>query len=132
MDAVDTKELIDSAQEFFDQAKYAQAETILNQLILKNCKNPIIFHMLGTIYYDGGKFNKAIRAFRRALEIDPGFTDASVGLSIILNDLGQYDDGKKVFEEAQRHLNSKNKGRDPYINEKLAFKDAKSGELYYH
>jgi len=124
-------DLISTAQDLFNNAKYSKAESILNQLILNNCKEAVIFQMLGTIYYDHGKFNKAIRAFKRALEIDPGFTDASIGLSIILNDLGRYEEGRKVFEEAQALLAYKNRERDPYINEKLSIKHDELGELYF-
>ena len=87
--------------------------------------------MLATIYYDQGKFNKAIRTFRRALEIDPTFTDASVGLSIILNDLGRYEEGKKVFIDAQEALSRKTIAVDSYAHEKLALKHDELGELYF-
>jgi tetratricopeptide (TPR) repeat protein len=87
--------------------------------------------MLGTIYYDQGKFNKAIKTFRRALEIDPTFTDASVGLSIILNDLGRYEEGKKVFMDAQAALDRKSSTVDSYAQEKLALKHDELGELYF-
>lgn len=124
-------DLLSSAKEFFRSGRYAASEPLLNQLILNGAKDREIFHMLGTIYYDQGKFNKAIRAFKRALEIDPSFTDASVGLSIILNDLGRYDEGKKVFEEAKGLLAKGGAKEDPYVNEKLALKHDELGELYF-
>ena len=127
----DHKDLLRTAEEHFNEGRYPASESILNQLILNGCKEPLLFHMLGTIYYDQGKFNKAIRAFKRALEIDPAFTDASVGLSIILNDLGKYEEGRKVFEEAKALLASKDKTSDPYINEKLSVKHDELGELYF-
>jgi tetratricopeptide (TPR) repeat protein len=124
-------DLLHSAKEFFRSGRYAATEPLLNQLILNGAKDREIFHMLGTIYYDQGKFNKAIRAFKRALEIDPSFTDASVGLSIILNDLGRYEEGKKVFEEARALLAKGGAKEDPYVNEKLALKHDELGELYF-
>ncbi len=124
-------ELLTSAKEFFRANRYSSAEPLLNQLILKGAKDREIFHMLGTIFYDQGKFNKAIRAFKRALEIDPTFTDASVGLSIIYNDLGRYEEGKAVFEEARKILAKGGAKEDPYVNEKLAFKHDELGELYF-
>ena len=123
--------MLSAAREYFKENKYALAEPILNQLILKNAKSPEVFHMLGTIYYDQGKFNKAIRAFRRALELEPTFTDASVGLSIILNDLGKYEEGRKVFDEARELLAKQSSGEDPYINEKFGIKHDELGEMYF-
>ena len=130
MEQNSSKDLIEIARDHFNESRYNQAETILNQMILRNEKNADIFHMLGTIYYDKGKFNKAIRTFKRALEIDPSFTDASVGLSIILNDLGRYDEGRKIFDEAKTMLASKG-DNDPYINERLSIKHDELGELYF-
>lgn len=126
------EDMISTARELFRENKYSQAEPVLNQLILKNAKSPEVFHMLGTIYYDQGKFNKAIRAFRRALELEPTYTDASVGLSIILNDIGKYEEGRKVFDEARELLARQNSHDDPYVNEKFSIKHDELGEMYFH
>lgn len=127
----DWQDLINTAEEHFKENRYSAAESILNQLILNGCKSALIFHMLGSIYYDQGKFNKGIRAFQRALQLDPAYTDASVGLSIILNDLGRYSEGQKVFEDAQALLKkSQNQGHQ-LINEKLAVKHDELAELYF-
>jgi tetratricopeptide (TPR) repeat protein len=125
------KELLDTAREHFRDGNYRIAESLLQQLLLMDGKNPEVFHMMATIYYDQGKFNKAIKTFRRALEIDPTYTDASVGLSIILNDLGRYDEGKKVFVDAQEALQKKSTDADPYVQEKLATKHDELGEMYF-
>lgn len=124
------EELLETARELFAESKYRQAEPLLQQLILLNSKVPEVFQMLGTIYYDQGKFQKAIRSFKRALELDPAYTDASVGLSIILNDLGRYEEGQQVFEKAQEILGQKSQRVDPYVDQKLATKHDELGELY--
>jgi tetratricopeptide (TPR) repeat protein len=127
----DLEALLGEAEAFCNEGKNEASEKILNQLVLRGFKRPLVFHLLGTIYYDQGKFNKAIRAFKRALEIDPAFTDSSVGLSIILNDLGRYDEGKKVFEEAKAMLSLKNREDDTTVNLKLSEKHDALGDLYY-
>lgn len=124
-------EMFEDADRFFRENDYPAAEPILNQLVLNAYKRPEVFHMLGTIYYDQGKFKKAIRAFERALEIDPSFTDSSVGLSIILNDLGRYDEGKRVFDEAKLMLAQKSKTGDAQMDERFATKHEELGDLYY-
>lgn len=131
MARTDIAELLETAREHFREGHHAIAEPLLQQLLISDGKNPEVFHMLATIYYDQGKFNKAIRTFRRALEIDPTFTDASVGLSIILNDLGRYEEGKKVFLEAQAALSRKSTAKDAYLEEKLASKHDELGEMYF-
>lgn len=127
---IDHEDLLNDARKHFQVGELKSAEPMINQLILGGYKSAEVFHMLGTLLYDQGKFSKAIRSFRRALELDPSFTDASIGLSIILNDLGRYDEGKKVFEEAQLMLAHNKAKDDPYMNEKLALKHDELGELY--
>jgi tetratricopeptide (TPR) repeat protein len=124
------QDIFSTAEEHFRINEYASAEPLLNQLVLKSSKRPQVFHMLGTIYYDQGKFNKAIRSFKRALELDPGFTDSSIGLSVILNDLGRYEEGQKVFDEARSMLTTKNPAQDVALNEKFATKHDELGEMY--
>lgn len=119
------------AKENFIDGNYKMAESLLAQLMQKPQRNPEIYQILGTIYYDQGKFNKAIKSFQRALELDPTYTDASVGLSIILNDIGRYDEGKKVFKDAQKLLSLKNQRPDPYVDEKIASKHEELADLYF-
>lgn len=126
-----TEEILNEARENFINGNYRVAEPLLHQLILQNTRNPEVYQMLATTYYDRGQFNKAIKTFKRALEIDPTYTDASVGLSIILNDLGKYEEGKQVFEEAQKTLDRRSGKMDPYIEEKLAAKHEELADMYF-
>lgn len=125
------EEMLTEARENFVNGNYKISEPILNQLILQNTRNPEVYQMLATIYYDKGQFNKAIKTFKRALEIDPAYTDASVGLSIILNDLGKYEEGKQIFQDAQKLLDRKSGKMDPYIEEKLASKHEELADIYF-
>ncbi len=125
------RDLIQTAKESFIEGDYATAEPLLQQSLLKNNKDPEVYQMLATLYYDKGQFNKAIKTFKKALEVDPAYTDASVGLSIILNDLGRYDEAKQIFGDAQKKLDENKKKDDPFINEKIAQKHGELGDLYY-
>ena len=125
------EDMLAEARENFIDGNYKVAEPVLQQMLLQNTRNPEIYQMLATIYYDKGQFSKAIKTFKRALEIDPTYTDASVGLSIILNDLGKYEEGKQVFVEAQAQLDKKAGKNDPFIDEKLSSKHEELADLYY-
>lgn len=131
MVSADFKELFQTAREEFRNGNFKAAEQLLAQLLMMNDQHPQIYHMLATIYYDQGKFNKAIKTFRRALEVDPSFTDSAVGLSVVLNDLGRYEEGAKVFEQAQAALKKKTAQPNNYANEKLAMKHDELGEMYF-
>lgn len=125
------QDMFAEAKEAFIAGNYKVAEPVLQQMILQNTRNPEVFQMLATMAYDKGQFNKAIKTFKRALEIDPGYTDASVGLSIILNDLGRYDEGKKIFEDARNLLDRRSGKMDPYVEEKIASKHEELADLYF-
>lgn len=125
-----SQQLMDEARAAFIEGDYKTAEPLLNQPTLIHSKNTEVYQMLATIYYDQGKFNKAIKTFKKALEIDPGYTDAAVGLSIILNDIGRYDEAKKIFEDAKRRLDAKKQTVEPNVNEKFAAKHAELADLY--
>ena len=125
-----SQQLIDEARSAFIEGDYATAEPLLNQPTILNSKNPEVLQMLATIYYDQGKFNKAIATFKKALAIEPSYTDAAVGLSIILNDIGRYDDAKKIFEDAKAQLDAKKQTAEPNINEKFASKHAELADMY--
>lgn len=131
MNSVLKDDLFIEARNHFIGGNYKMAEPLLQQLILQGTRNPEIYQMLATIFYDKGQFSKAVKTFQRALEIDPTYTDASVGLSIILNDLGKYDEGRQVFIDAQSMLEKKSNKSDPFVDERLASKHEELGDLYF-
>lgn len=125
-----TDEMLSEARDAFIRGDYRTAEPLLHQVLLRDSRQPEVHQMLATLYYDQGKFSKAVQNFKRALEIDPTYTDASVGLSIILNDLGRYEEGRKIFDEAREKLD-RLKGRpDTRVDEKLAAKHEELADLY--
>lgn len=128
-------DLLETARSFFRENLYSQAEPILHQLAVTGVGKPAeqaeVWHMIAVILYDRGRFTKAIKTFRKALETDPTFTDASVGLSIILNDLGRYDEGRQVFQDAQAALNRKNFDQDTLLKERLAAKHHELADMYF-
>lgn len=134
MDTRSRTDLLDTARSFFRDNIYNRAEPILQQLAVGGQGSPAeqaeVWHMLAVILYDRGRFTKAIKTFRKALEIDPTFTDASVGLSIILNDLGRYEEGRKVFLDAQAALDKKNFDQDSVLKERLASKHYELADMY--
>lgn len=126
----EVQDLLQIARDKFIAGDYRATQNIIAQILPKNDQIPEIYQMLATIFYSNGQFNKAIKTFKRALEIDPYYTDASVGLSIILNDLGRYEEGKKVFLEAQGKLDRKNRRPDPSVNDKIAAKYEELADLF--
>jgi tetratricopeptide (TPR) repeat protein len=128
----DPEELFHAAKEYFNEGHYKIVEPMVEQLLIIDDRNPEVHYMAGTLYFEKGQLKKALASFRKSLDIDPNFTDSSIGLSIILNDLGRYADGKRVFEEAYALMKQKDSsGSEPYVNEKLANKHEELADLYF-
>jgi tetratricopeptide (TPR) repeat protein len=128
----ESRDLLLTARDHFSKGHYKLAEPILLQLHAEIDQKADVPYMLGTINFERGQLKKAIQLYRQAIDINPELTDASVGLSIILNDLGRYDEAKKVFDEGYAVMKRKQaRGKESTLNEKLAQKHAELGELYF-
>jgi tetratricopeptide (TPR) repeat protein len=87
--------------------------------------------MLGTINYEQSQFKASIVSFKKALHIDPYFTDSSIGLSVVLNDLGKYEQAKEIFQDAQKKLKEQNTEQSgTNLNLEIANKHRELSELY--
>lgn len=128
---LDYQDILSAAKENFENRKYKQAEDILHQLVLMDNSHADVFFMLGTIYYSKGNINRAVNAFKRALKLKPAHTDAAVGLSIVYNDLGKYEEGQKIYNTAKTEAEKSRDGHDTYLNEKIAYKHIEVGDMYF-
>ncbi len=89
-------------------------------------------YILGTIFHRENRFSEAVERFQRALQLDPSFTDAAISLSIIYNDTGHYQEGKKVFEQAEQAAHRKVGSPSPsvLVSKEISEKHLELGNLY--
>lgn len=113
-----------------NQNKSEEAERYFLLALKENNELPEAFSLLGTLYYDQGKFNRSINAFQRALQLDPHHTDAAISLSILYNDIGRYKEAELIFNKAREAIKKSKDGRDPYIDQKIAEKHLELGDFY--
>ncbi|MBI4040902.1 MAG: tetratricopeptide repeat protein [Deltaproteobacteria bacterium] len=106
------------------------AEEILLALIVSDAKNSEAHFLLGQIYHETGKFEKAIVEYKKALGGKPHYTDAAVSLSVLYNDLGRYEEARMIFNRAKNQIKTSDPIEDPYINECLAVKHIELGDQY--
>lgn len=88
-------------------------------------------HLLGTCYYLQGRLSESMECFKKILTQDPKHTDAAISLSIIYNDIGKYEDAKKIYQVANQSLQLKRKGTDLNLDRKFALKHIEMGDLYF-
>jgi tetratricopeptide (TPR) repeat protein len=78
------------------------------------------------------QLGKAIKSFNKVLELNPGNTEASISLSVILNDIGKYEQAQQVFSKANDKVKSGSTGvNDPHINKKFSLKHLEIAEMYF-
>jgi tetratricopeptide (TPR) repeat protein len=135
MYASNNEQLLKAAREYFDRQDYKKAQIVLSDIVESDDKNVEAFFLLANIFHINGEIGKAIKAFNKVLLLSPEHTDAAISLSVLYNDIGQYDEAKKVFETASERVKGKNKGKglleDKHINKKFASKHFEIAEMYF-
>lgn len=125
-----TKELITIGKQYFDNKEYARAEEYLNKVLEEGVKYADVLNMLGVVSHVQGKFASAIDFFKRALEINPSYTEAILNLAVLYNDLGQYSDAKSLYGKLKRHVGKAFGQIEPVLRGKLSNLHADIGDIY--
>lgn len=90
-------------------------------------------YLLGTIYHRKNELAQAVNCFKRALQLDPSFTDAAISLSVIYNDTGHYQEGKAIFQQAEKSIEKQRSGAPAHsivLAKEIAEKHVELGNLY--
>jgi tetratricopeptide (TPR) repeat protein len=89
-----------------------------------------VLNMMGVIHHADGRFSSAIEMFKRALSINPRYTEAIMNLAVLYNDLGQYDDAKKLYQQRKHIPKVKGQAIEPVLRGKLSNLHASIGDIY--
>ena len=125
------KQILNQATAAFQGGDYEAAERLLLALVEHPPVYANVYNMLGFIYSQRGLPEKAVELFRRALSVNPNYTEAQLNLAITLSDIGVYDQAiaeyrKVQAREAQAGSPVPSPGRD-----RLANAHSKLGLLYH-
>jgi tetratricopeptide (TPR) repeat protein len=123
---------VEDAKKLLSLGHVAAAKDLLQDLDHGGQSTAELQYLLGTIFHRENKFAEAVDRFKRALQIDPRFTDAAISLSIIYNDTGHYQEGKQVFEQAEKAAFQKSTSPTPSIvlAREISNKHLELGNLY--
>src|SRR5262245_653218 len=95
---------IRDAQHALERGDSSQAEAISARLVRDEPKNAAAWHLLGNALLDGGKVDRAISAFRRALRIDDRFAEVHNDLGTAYFQKGWHAEAERCFRNAiERH-----------------------------
>ncbi len=118
-------------QDLLSRRQFSIAEPIIRKKIHDEPENPDAHYLLGVMYYFQGQISLTVENLKKALTIDPRHTDAAICLSVLFNDIGKYDDAKKIFEQANQSVTHKQAIGDPAIDRKFSVKHMELADLYF-
>jgi len=118
-------------QDLLNRKDYGRAESLIREKLGKEPNSPDAHYLMGVLNYFRGSVGPTIASLKRALELDPRHTDAAICLSVLLNDLGKYDDAKKVFDQANQSVVHRREGVVSGVDQKFAVKHLELGDLYF-
>ncbi len=127
------EEYLTKAIDYYDRGDHKKAKILLSDIIDVNSSNEKAFFYLANIFHMKGEIGKAIKAFNKVLSLDPSHTDAAISLSVLYNDIGRYEEAKKIFSKANERVRSPDSGNliaDKHVNKKFSAKHFELADLY--
>lgn len=117
--------------DLLSRRQFPQAESLIREKIQKDPESADAYYLLGVMHYFQGQLPQTIENLKHALDLDPRHTDAAVCLSVLFNDIGKYDEAKRVFEQANQSIVHQQTGDDTEIDRKFAVKHLELADLYF-
>lgn len=130
--------MLQRGKEYFNKSEYKKSLALFNEILeTPNVEKQILvetyFH-LANIFHFRGEIGKAIKSFNKVLNLDPSHTDASISLSVLYNDIGQYEEAKKIFKQADERVKAVHSTlgeiEDQHINKKFSQRHYELAEMY--
>ncbi len=127
------RNLLTKAREHYKRKEFERARSLLERIVeAGGVTYADVYNMLGVIHHDAGDLARAQEQFEAALRINPNYTEAILNLTVTYNEIGRYDDARRLME----HLGSR-KGQEgpdslePYARGKIANLHAEVAQAYY-
>ena len=124
------KQLLAEGRELYEKRDFRAAEPVLEQVAAAGSRFADVFDMLGVIAHQRGDVIAAEERFRRAVTINPNYTEALLNLAITLNDRQKYDEAREVFERLSRKTPRGEQDIEPFARGKLANMHADLAQAY--
>ncbi len=111
------QQILDAANDHYARAEYPLAQPYYEKLVQQGLRYPDVLNRLGVIYHLNARLPEARWCFEQALEVNSGYLEAALNLTVTCNELGEYGSGVRSLERAQSCVDSSN---DAYRRGKVA------------
>jgi tetratricopeptide (TPR) repeat protein len=125
------KQAIALGREHYEKRDYDKAEHFLSTVISQGGHRFADVHnMMGVIHHDRGRLEDAREEFRRALALNPHYTEAALNLAVTHNDLGEYEAAQNVYRGAIKREARGPEDVDGFAKGKIANIHAELAQAY--
>jgi protein O-GlcNAc transferase len=100
MKDIDADEQIDHGDALRDSGEIDQAIEVYRRVIAAFPRHPLGHYKLGTAFMCSERDREAEAAFRKALDLAPGFAEAANNLGILLAARGEYEETEALYRKA--------------------------------
>lgn len=118
--------------EAFEKKDYEEAKTRFLRVMEEGGQNfPDVLNKLALILSLEGNREEAVCYLKRALEINPKYTEAAVNLAYLLNELGKYEEAMEIKRKLHSFFDERSKKNiDPFVLGKIANMHSDIAERY--
>lgn len=120
-------------REHYDAGEYEEAYPHLLRVLEAHEGFADVHNMLGVIAYQREKPDESALRFQKAIEINPRYNEAALNLSVVLNELGRYQEAKSIYERMTAASDASPATvdeLDDFVRGKIANLHAKVAEAY--
>jgi len=125
------RQVLNQAITAFQEGDYDEAERLLLALAERPPVYANVYNMLGFIYSHRGLPEKATELFRRALGVNPNYTEAQINLAITLSDMGVTDQAIAEYRKIQDREERAGTPVPSPVRDRLANAHSGIGQLYH-
>lgn len=97
-----TARALEQAESLRRRGAYAQAIELLGDILRRGESSAVVYYRLGNICVDAGDLQNAERAYEKALEKNPSFTNALHNLAVVYRRQGRISLYVRTIKRSQR------------------------------
>jgi len=127
----DVRQVIQQATGAYEAGQYAEAERLLLQVVDRAPTYANVFNMLGFIASQRNALEEAVALFRRALGLNPNYSEARLNLALTLAEMGAYEQAAQEAASVQAKETAEPQRISPGVRGKLANAHAELGGKYH-
>ncbi len=124
------RQLLNRAAEHYERGEFEDAAPLCAEALAIDDALPNVHHILGVIEHSRGRIAEAARHFEAALRDNPQYTEAALNLAVAYNEMGRYDDARRVYAQASAETRDTHGSLDAFARGKLANMHAAIGDAY--